>query len=124
MEILSQPDITFTYDLETFEETPLMENHSFGASCEAAMKHFGDQVFSHISQCGTVSRLLLVKSFDTRDFEKDMPMADRYFCPWYILTRENVQDSSGNNLVGAARVEMEKTSRNYPGDFILRRFSS
>jgi len=101
-----------------------MENRSFGASCEAAMKHFGDQIFSHISQCGTVPRLLLVKSFDTRDFEEGMPMADRYFCPWYIHTRGNVRDSSGSNLVGAARVKMEKISRNYPGDFILRRFSS
>ena len=77
MEILSEPDITFTYDLETFEETPLMENHSFGASCEAAMKHFGDQVFSHISQCGTVSRLLLVNPLTLVILKK--------ICRWQIV---------------------------------------
>ena len=124
MEILSEPDITFSYDSETFEETPLMEERSFRASCEAAMKHYGDQIFSHMSQYGTVPRLLLVPSFDTDDFEEGTPMEDCYFWPWYIHTRGNVRDNSGSNLVGAARVEMEKTSRNYPGDFILRRFSS
>jgi len=50
MEILSEPDITFSdLDLDKFQQTPSMEDRSFGASCEAAMKHFGDQVFSYMS---------------------------------------------------------------------------
>ncbi|KAI4645487.1 uncharacterized protein J4E78_009399 [Alternaria triticimaculans] len=120
----SERDCAAFKDVLTFEETPLMEERSFRASCEAAMKHYGDQIFSHMSQYGTVPRLLLVESFDTDDFEEGMPMEDCYFWPWYIHTRGNVRDNSGSNLVGAARVEMEKISRNYPGDFILRRFSS
>ena len=121
MEILSEPDITFPNpDLDEFQ-TSSMENRSFGASCEAAMKHFGDQIFSCMSQCGTVPRLLQVKSFDTRDLEEGMPAEDCYFSRRYTFTRGDVRDSSGGNQVGAARVNIKKAwERDYPGDFILK----
>ena len=121
MEILSEPNITFP-DLDPDEDQgTLMKNRSFGASCKAAMKHFGDQIFSHMSQCGKVPRLLQVKSFDTRDFEERMPMGTCSFPGRYTFTRGDIRDSSGGNQIGAARVDIKKAwKRDYPGDFILK----